>query len=184
MRAIPEKGWPEAIEVVSRSRQLSGRDIRLILVGSGELYDAYTSQGIPSYIHLAGFSSNSVGYYAAADLGIMLTRFPSESFPLTIVEALFAGKPFLTTDVGEIRTMLTMNDQIAGDVIPLQDWQVPIEPAVHSLLKFVLDQDYYVEASSRAKAISGRYHLDRVAAEYVDIFKHDVQSSASFNGGK
>ena len=41
------------------------------------------------------FSENSVGHYAAADMGIMLTKFKSESFPLTIVDCLFAGKPTL-----------------------------------------------------------------------------------------
>lgn len=39
-----------------------------------------------SFVHLAGFSENSVGFYAAADMGIMLTKFKSESFPLTIVD--------------------------------------------------------------------------------------------------
>jgi glycosyltransferase involved in cell wall biosynthesis len=175
-RAIPEKGWPEAIEVVSRARERSGRDIRLIFVGNGEVYENLSRLGTPFFVHLVGFSGNSVGHYAAADLGIMLTRFPSESFPLTIVDALFAGRPYLATDVGEIRNMLSLDEKTAGDVIALDDWQVPIDLVVDSLLKFVLDQDYYAESCRLARALANRYRIDVVAAEYVEIFKQDSGS--------
>src|SRR4029453_12443388 len=69
-RAIPEKGWDETISAVERARRMSSRDIRLILVGNGPLYDKYCRIGAPDFVHLAGFSENSVGHYAAADMGI------------------------------------------------------------------------------------------------------------------
>ena len=80
-RAIPDKGWAEAIEAVVRARELSGQDIRLILVGNGPVYDEYCHIGVPEFVFLAGFSENSVGYYAAADMGIMLTKFGRRAFP-------------------------------------------------------------------------------------------------------
>ncbi|WP_206018622.1 hypothetical protein, partial [Pseudomonas viridiflava] len=59
-------------------------------------------------------------------MGIMLTRSKSESFPLTIVDCLFAGKPYIASDVGDIKNMLSAGESIAGTVIELEDWEVPV----------------------------------------------------------
>ena len=174
-RAIPEKGWSEAIEVVEMARSLSGRDIRLIFVGNGKVYEEYCRNGKPDYVYLAGFNDNSVGHYAASDMGIMLTRFKSESFPLTIVDCLFAGKPYLATDVGEIRNILTSPEGIAGDVIPLDDWQIPIELCAQSLLRFVMDREHYLEATDRAIKTSKRYRIDEVIDQYLEVFAEDLR---------
>ena len=175
-RAIPDKGWAETIQVVERARALTGRDIRLILVGNGPVYDEYCRDGVPDFAHLAGFSEDSVGHYAAADMGIMLTRFKSESFPLTIVDCLFAGRPYIASDVGDIRNMLTLDNQIAGDVIPLDDWQVPIEAAAAVVARFASDRQAYQEALARVGMLVSRYRIDVVASQYVDLFRRDCAS--------
>lgn len=183
-RAIPEKGWNEAIEVVRQSRSQTGRDIRLVLVGNGILYDTYRQEGVPDFVYLAGFSTNSVGHYAAADMGMMLTRFRSESFPLTIVDCLFAGKPYLATDVGDIRNMLTDGERIAGDVIPLDDWAIPLEKVVESLTQFILEPSHYARARELAKTLANRYRIDRVALQYIEIFKDDVAGISSLTANQ
>ncbi|MBC5785029.1 glycosyltransferase family 4 protein, partial [Ramlibacter sp. USB13] len=170
-RAIPDKGWSETIAAVERARELSGRDIRLVLVGNGPVYDEYLRRGVPAFVHLVGFSENSAGHYAGADMGIMLTRFRSESFPLTIVDCLFAGKPYIATDVGDIRNMLTSPDGVAGEVIELQDWQVPVETAAEAIARFVTDVACYEAAKARVPRIVGRFRIDHVASLYVDLFR-------------
>ncbi len=54
-RALHEKGWAEAILATSRARELSGKDIHLVLVGEGEAKDAAEARGIPAHVHLVGF---------------------------------------------------------------------------------------------------------------------------------
>ena len=169
-RAIPDKGWAETILVVERARKLSGLDIRLILVGNGPVYDDYCRNGVPDFVYLAGFSENSVGHYAAADMGIMLTTFKSESFPLTIVDCLFAGKPYIATAVGDIRNMLTVSDAIAGAVIDLADWEVPIEDSAQVVASFALDRQKYAKALTLVQDAANRYHIDVVAAQYIRLF--------------
>ena len=176
-RAIPDKGWEETIEAVELARQLSGRDIRLLLVGNGPVYDEYCRTGVPDFVYLAGFSDNSVGHYAAADMGIMLTKFKSESFPLTIVDCLFGGKPYIASDVGDIRNMLTINEQIAGEVVVLDDWEVPVEQAAKVIAGFAADQEQYRQALGRVKELSKRYQIDAVAAQYVRLFERDIKAS-------
>jgi glycosyltransferase involved in cell wall biosynthesis/SAM-dependent methyltransferase len=170
-RAIPDKGWSEAIEVVDKARAMSGRDIRLILVGNGPVYDEYCRVGAPGFVYLAGFSEDSVGHYAAADMGIMLTKFKSESFPLTIVDCLFAGKPYIASDVGDIRNMLTTSRGIVGEVIELQDWEVPIERAARVVAAFAMDRERYARAAALVEEAASRYRIDNVATQYVRLFE-------------
>ena len=170
-RAIPDKGWAETIQVVDRARALSGQDIRLILVGNGLVYDEYCEVGVPDFVYLAGFSDNAVGYYAAADMGIMLTKFKSESFPLTIVDCLFAGKPYIASDVGDIRSMLTVLGGVAGEVIDLENWEIPIERVAHVVASFATDKKKYTNAQILAQNIAKRYQIDVVASQYVRLFE-------------
>lgn len=176
-RAIPDKGWEETIQAVELARKLSGKDIRLLLVGNGPVYDEYRKVGAPDFVYLAGFSDNSVGHYAAADMGIMLTKFKSESFPLTIVDCLFAGKPYIASDVGDIRNMLTLNERIAGEVIGLDDWEVPIERAAKVIAEFATDKERYRNALELVKEVSNRYRIDAVATQYVRLFERDIKAS-------
>jgi SAM-dependent methyltransferase len=170
-RAIPDKGWTETIASVQRAREISGRDIRLVLVGNGPVYDHYRQIGVPGFVHLVGFSDNSAGYYASADMGIMLTRFRSESFPLTIVDCLFAGKPYIATSVGDIRNMLTAPEGLAGQVIELEDWQVPVDAAAQAIAAFAVDKQLYATAKALVPQIASRYRIESVASLYVDLFR-------------
>jgi glycosyltransferase involved in cell wall biosynthesis len=170
-RAIPDKGWAEAIQVVERARVISGRDIRLVLVGNGPVHDEYCRVGVPDFVYLAGFSANSVGFYALADMGIMLTKFKSESFPLTIVDCFFAGKPYIATGVGDIKNMLTASHGLAGEVIELEDWEVPIEKAAHVVALFATNKQKYDNALALVPEVANRYRIDNVASQYVHLFK-------------
>jgi glycosyltransferase involved in cell wall biosynthesis len=169
-RAIPDKSWSEMIEVVRLARQQSGRDIRLILVGNGPVYDEYCRTGVPGFVYLPGFSEDSVGHYAASDMGIMLTKFKSESFPLTVVDCLFAGRPYIASDVGDIRNMLTTASGVAGEVIKLDDWEVPVERAAAVVAAFATDPARYAAAAGRVAEAVRRNRIDSVAAEYIHLF--------------
>jgi glycosyltransferase involved in cell wall biosynthesis/SAM-dependent methyltransferase len=170
-RAIPDKGWAETVASVERAREITGRDIRLVLVGNGSVYDEYRVAGVPHFVHLVGFSENSAGHYASADMGIMLTRFRSESFPLTIVDCLFAGKPYIATSVGDIPNMLSSPEGMAGGVIELNDWQVPVEEVAQMIAAFATDYSMYLAAKARVPQIASRYRIEAVASLYVDVFR-------------
>ncbi len=174
-RAIPEKGWTETIQAVAQAREISGQDIRLILVGNGPVYDDYCANGAPSFVYLAGFSENSVGFYAAADMGIMLTKFRSESFPLTIVDCMFADRPYIATAVGEIRDMLSTEQGYAGEVIELQDWEVPVDEVVRAIVKYATESTALQSAKNRVTEIADRYKIDVIAKQYVAIFEDTIR---------
>lgn len=172
-RAIVDKGWEEVILSVTRAREITGRDIRLILVGSGPVYDEYSRSCISDFVYLVGFSENSVGYYSIADMGIMLSKFKSESFPLTIIDCLFAGKPYIASDIGEIKNMLMISDNLAGEVIELKGWEVPIENAAKVIASFATDKQKYLNALAVVEDVADRYKIDIVAEQYIRLFKKE-----------
>ena len=114
----------------------------------------------------------------------MLTKFKSESFPLTIVDCLFAGKPYIASDVGDIRNMLTIDDNIAGEVIALEDWEVPIKKAAQVIAAFATDKKQYHDALALVDDVSRRYRIDAVAAQYVRLFDRDIKASRAKKTGE
>ena len=178
-RAIPEKGWGEAIEAVAHAREITGKDIRLILVGNGPVYDEFCSKGVPSFVYLAGFNENSVGFYAASDVGVMLTKFKSESFPLTIVDCLFSGRPFIATSVGEIRNMLTTSTGLAGEVLELNEWEIPVMEVAQVIAAFATNPNLYSSAALKTVEAANRYKIDTVVRQYVEIINRDIAAGYS-----
>ena len=170
-RAIPEKGWVETIEAVKKARAISGKDIRLILVGNGVVYDEYSKIGVPDFVYMPGFDKRSVEYYAASDMGIMLSRFRSESFPLTITDCLFAGKPYIASDIGEIRNMLTTDEGMAGAVFKLADWSVPEDEVARKIADFAIDTEKYDQVKARVYEAARRYTIENVSRQYLDVFQ-------------
>jgi glycosyltransferase involved in cell wall biosynthesis len=170
-RAIPEKGWAEAIRAVEDSRGQTGRDIDLVLVGNGPVWNSLSESVLPAYVHLLGFKPNPVDYYAMADLGLLATRYASECRPLTIIECLMAGRPVIATDVGEIRSMITASDgRVAGALIALQNGAVPIAALSAAISGLATDKTVYGNARALAPLLAEQFDMDQVLKQYADIY--------------
>ena len=105
-RAIKSKGWNEVINVVDEVRRITQEDIQLILVGNGEEYDRLISTNIPDYLHLPGFDKRCLEFYHLSNVGILLSTYAAESFPISIIQCLAAHKPCIASDIGEIGNIL------------------------------------------------------------------------------
>jgi glycosyltransferase involved in cell wall biosynthesis len=83
-------------------------DIRLMLVGSGDLEDKIRLMvkdlGMEQYVVFTGYKDNPVDYINAGDINI-LTSF-NETFPIVILEGALAGKSAICSDVGDIGEIL------------------------------------------------------------------------------
>jgi glycosyltransferase involved in cell wall biosynthesis len=84
---------------------------RFVVVGDGpyraQLEDDIHSAGLQGHFQLAGWVPNreAIRYLAAADVYMMPST--EEGFPRTLIEAMAAGCPFIATDVGGVRDILT-----------------------------------------------------------------------------
>ena len=163
-RAIPQKGWQAAIEAVKLANE-SGRRIDLILVGAGEMYDKLLGS-VPEFVHLVGFKSNVRDYLAAADIGLLPSEYAGESFPLLIIDSFFAGRPVVSSNLGEVAAMV--GD--AGIVFDLVDEKVPVETLVKILRELADNPDAYEKICSHVAAQAEKFSIKRVAEEYIKIY--------------
>ncbi len=142
-RAIPDKGWEEAIDAVAWANARSSRKIHLLLIGEGPEFDRLKPQTSYDFVHFLGFRSNIRDYFAASDIGFLPSRFKGESAPLVLIDCLLSGRPVLASDIGEIRSMLDSNEGLAGALFGLEEWEIRIETVGQIILTLANDAPAY-----------------------------------------
>lgn len=177
-RAIPEKGWVSTIECVKQIHDQVSREVHLILIGEGPVYEELKRSNIPSYVHLLGFRDNPCDYYHISDAVVLLSTYKSESAPLTLIEAMMVGKPIIASDIGDIKQMMTCNGEIAGAVYPLEQGRVPKNMVVEIMKKMINDTDYYLKCCAVAKEKSKDFELSHIANLYYNIYKKSIYNSS------
>lgn len=170
-RAMEEKGWTEAIESVGKARSLGGADIHLVLVGDGPEYDRLQAQPLPGYVHLQGFQRNVRGYFAAADLGFLPSKFRGESFPLVIIECLQTGVPFLATDLGEIARMLQGREGMAGAVLPLDGDSIDVSALAELIARCAGDAAFYAGMRDAVASAKDKFNPDVLASKHDAAYR-------------
>ena len=173
-RAIAPKGWQEAIEAVTRARAISDKDVHLILVGDGPEHDRLKGQ-VPPFVHLEGFRSNTRDYFATADAGLLPSRFKGESFPLVIIDCLHAGRPVISSDLGEISYMLTTPDGVAGVMFALDDWQVPVERLALIIADLARNRSLLDKVTARVPEAAKRFDPDLMRDRYDAVYCRVIQ---------
>lgn len=170
-RAIAEKGWREAIDATTRARAACGRDIRLALVGDGPELEALSREGVPEYVHLLGFQGNVMGCFAMADLGLLPSRFGGESAPLVLIECLYAGRPFLASNVGEIANMLDSDAGPAGAVFDLQQGAIPVACLADLIARYASDEAFYQQHVACIPAALPKFEPARMVDGYDGVYR-------------
>ncbi len=175
-RAIMEKGWLHAIHAVEKLHD-SHPEIHLLLVGNGELYDKYAEKMGNDYIHFLGFQKNACDIFAASDLCLLPSYYPSESAPLCLIEAMMCSIPSIATDIGDIREMLTDSETLAGKIISLKENRVDENELANAILEMIENKNLYNSAARAAKHKSRFYEIDTVAEHYLDVYKKGLNTS-------
>jgi glycosyltransferase involved in cell wall biosynthesis/outer membrane murein-binding lipoprotein Lpp len=179
-RAMGEKGWQEAIDAVEVANLISSRRIALLLVGDGPIYDELIEdeEGDPN-VFLLGFRKDVFECFSLSDLGLLPTMFGGESCPMTLIECLTAGKPFVSMNVGEIKNMLTLEDgSQAGAVLDLHEGRVDIWELALVLADIANDSERYEKARVAAKEAARRFSMDLAVSKYEEVYRRVLQSNA------
>ena len=168
-RAIRQKGWLAAIDAVTLANK-RGRRIDLILVGAGEMYDLLKDD-VPDFVHLVGFKSNVRDYLAAADVGLLPSEYSGESFPLLIIDSFFAGRPVVSSNLGEVAAMV----EDAGIVFNLVEGKVPIKELAKILRDLADNPDQYKKLKSRVSVVAQKFAIENVAEKYIKIYEEKLR---------
>ncbi|ACV64803.1 glycosyl transferase family 2 [Desulfofarcimen acetoxidans DSM 771] len=170
-RAIPDKGWQEGIEAIKLARQLSGKEIHLLLVGDGPEYERLKGNVRYSYVHLLGFRSNVRDFFAASDLGFLPSKFRGESFPLVIIECLQSNRPMLASDLGEVSKMLESESGLAGSVFPLNNWRIPVGCVAEIISEYAKNRDLYLEHLKRVPDTAKKFDPKALLHSYEEVYR-------------
>jgi glycosyltransferase involved in cell wall biosynthesis len=127
---------------------------RLFIVGDGPLLEPMkrkaASSGIENLVTFVGRTDDPSEYYQLMDIFALSSD--TEQMPLVVLEAMAAGLPVVSTDVGDVRKMLTAANR---------KWVCPMN-----------DQDAYCDAlreltqSRNLRSELGRLNRDKCLAKY------------------
>ena len=164
-RAIPQKGWQAAIDAVTLANAQGGRRIDLLLVGAGEMYDKLKDT-VPEFVHPVGFKSNVRDYLATADIGLLPSEYAGESFPLMIIDSFFAGRPVVSSNLGEVQSMVGG----AGIIFDLADGKVPVDELAKILRNLADNPTAYEKISACVAEQADKFSIERVAEKYLEVY--------------
>ena len=107
LRAV--KNLPRLVRAVARL----GNNVRLVIIGEGPERDAIVREaerlGMSNRVLMPGFLPAPHRYLGCFDIFALSSD--SEQFPVSLVEAMAAGLPVVSTDVGDIRSIVSPRNQ-------------------------------------------------------------------------
>ena len=144
---------------------MQNKDIRLILAGDGPCHTMLVNEtkklGLIDAIDLPGSVGNVRDYYAISDVYVQASH--REAMPMSVLEALAAGLPIISTDVGGLSDVVKDN----GFLIPDDN-----DKALYDTMGKVatLPEIELKKMISVSKTISDRYSSEKMAQEYTKLY--------------
>jgi glycosyltransferase involved in cell wall biosynthesis len=184
-RAIPEKGWQEAIEAVVSINALpaadrAGKRARLVLIGGGAYADTLRARFADREdVEFHGQLSQVLEIIAQCDVGLMPSRFVSESLPLSIVEYLACGIPVVSTDNGAIAEIVAVDGREAAIVLPLHGTlSFKSGDLATLMLRYMTDSALYATHKANARYVFDRlFDANHVTGQYLDVIRSVIGMS-------
>jgi glycosyltransferase involved in cell wall biosynthesis len=161
LRAV--KNIPRLVRAVAAL----GDRLQLVVVGEGPEREAIVAEARAhglSDIHMAGFMAEPWRFVGLFDIFALSSD--SEQFPISLVEAMAAGLPVVSTDVGDVRDMVSQENQ--PFVVPVHD-EAGLAAALARLAADVGLRRAVGEANRR-KAVIG-FDEATMIARYADIYR-------------
>ena len=142
-----------------------GHNARLLMLGRGEeeasLKALAEELGISSRIDYAGYVENVEDYLKSADVFLLSSHY--EAQPLCVLEAMAAGLPVISTDVGGVIDIVTDN----GILIESDDADAMAE----AMERLYLDGSLRGSMSGRSARNAGAFDVSTTVAGYSELYR-------------
>ena len=148
-------------------------DVRFAVAGDGELRDELharaASLGLGDRIVWPGFVSEMPALNAASDVVALCSD--NEGTPVSLIEALAAGRPVVSTDVGGVATVVA--HERTGLLVPPDD-----PDSLAGAITRLLDDPQLAQRLGDAGAadVHARFSLDRLVADIVRIYEEGLRA--------
>ncbi|HZS25145.1 MAG TPA: glycosyltransferase [Gaiellaceae bacterium] len=151
-------------------------DAHLLLVGDGplrpQLEGLAHELGLGARAHFAGFRNDVGSIYAASDV-VALTS-ANEGTPVTVIEALAAGRPVVSTDVGGVSDVVA--DGTTGFLVPPGD----VDAVADRLARIAESPEVRARMSESARAsVVDRYSVPRLVRDVDELYRRLLAQPAT-----
>ena len=173
-RSNPYKGWEILVKAFIQLN-VKFPNTKLYCVGPiegvvEELAEKYSNH---EKIEFTGYTNSPSDYILKSDVGVLPTYFEGESSPYSVIEYLSCSKPVIATDKGEIRDMLSTNDDIAGLVLQLYDDNKPsVKELMEAMETLMLDKILYEEKVKLTTLAFDKFTIEKCKKEYVELYEN------------
>jgi glycosyltransferase involved in cell wall biosynthesis len=169
-RIIEYKGLDTLVRAIKELRVASNIELRCIMIGKdfgyrGELQSLVDELGITDLVEFIDLvpQDRLVNYYSSALVTVLCSL--TEGFPISLVESMAAGTPFIATPVGAIPELV--NQTKAGIIVPVGDAKA-LSDAIRQLAE---DRNLWAEMSARGRENAIRFRWDNIAKSYYQLYK-------------
>jgi glycosyltransferase involved in cell wall biosynthesis len=172
-RSEEGKGWPQSVEAFEElQRRHPLQDMALVMVGAGPETERARAiaKGNPRILFL-GLQQRIHGLYRMSDVALAPTRFRGESFPLCLIQAMQVGTPVISTDIGEIRTMLESGTAPSGIILPNLDDDGAFVTEIVGAMERMIDPNVRARLAEGARLLGADYRMDALAAKYLALYE-------------
>jgi glycosyltransferase involved in cell wall biosynthesis len=165
-RLVPIKAHEVFLEVAARVGR-EWPEARFLVVGDGERraeLEALASRaGPPGRVHFLGWRRDLDRIYADLDVAVLTSR--NEGSPVSLIEAMAAGRPVVATRVGGVPDLV--EDGVSGWLAPDGD-----AGAVAAALRLLLADPERRQAMGAAgrKHVAGTYGAERLLADVDRLY--------------
>ena len=120
-------------------------------------------------IKLIGFRSDVDDLLELSDFTLLPTRFSGESMPLTLIQSILAHVPIISTDIGQIKSMLKSRAGSVGVVIePTRDDEEFVAALLEAMRKAVKGKLSFSPAAF--EALENRFSIEACVDKYEELY--------------
>lgn len=172
-RLVPIKNHDLFLRAALRLRE-ARPDVRLMIIGDGELRGPLEAQvetlGLREAVIFTGWIKDLVPVYS--DLDAVVISSLNEGTPVSLIEAMAAGCPVVSTAVGGVPDLLEGGK--LGALVPSED----ATALADAMLRVV---EHPPETHETRQTILARYHIDRLVRDLHGLYQ---EVWAAKNAGK
>jgi len=163
------KGADMIVPIAKHLSQILNTKYKILVVGSGpykeELLNEIKENNLENYIEFIGFVPNKdiVDYYRKADLFILPSM--EEGFPMSLLEPMAMGVPYVAFDVGAVREL---SPEIAQRFLVKSG---DVELFAHKIESLLSDQETYNNFQKEELEKIKEYSMDNVMNKFIKLLE-------------
>ena len=183
-RLVPVKNHRMFLDAVKKYKEIDNKKVKFIIIGdgeSGEELKKYSIDfGIKDDVIFTGWRKDLENIYSDLDM-VVITSF-NEGTPVSVIEAMAAGKPVIATDVGGVRDIFTPKLEIRNSKFEIQEEGILINSndsdSLSEGIDFLLDNPEMAKDMGRMgrMTVKERFDISRLVRDMEGMYERLISN--------